>query len=86
MRETKLFKIILAGLLFAFVAAVYYLWIMSSFPGKISTSKYEPVKEKGYWTFCDGVIYRHPGAVPMLEVSGTHYEIRMQYGVLLRPE
>ena len=32
------------------------------------------------------MVYRYPGLVPLLEVSGTHYEMGLQYGVLLRPE
>ena len=37
-------------------------------------------------TFRGGVVCRHPGMVPLLEVSGDHYEMGLQYGVLLRPE
>ena len=37
-------------------------------------------------TFHDGVAYRYPGMPPMLEVSGDHYEMGLQYGVLMRPE
>jgi predicted choloylglycine hydrolase len=37
-------------------------------------------------TFHDGVAFRYPGMPPMLEVSGDHYEMGLQYGVLMRPE
>ncbi|RPJ57857.1 MAG: hypothetical protein EHM12_08740, partial [Dehalococcoidia bacterium] len=37
-------------------------------------------------TFHDGAAYRYPGMMPMLEVSGDHYEMGLQYGVLMRPE
>ena len=37
-------------------------------------------------TFHDGVVYRYPGLPPMLDASGDHYEIGLQYGVLMRPE
>jgi hypothetical protein len=36
--------------------------------------------------FGGGVIYRYPEMPPLLEVSGDHYEMGLQYGVLLRPE
>ena len=32
------------------------------------------------------MIYRHPGFVPLLDVCGTHFQIGLLYGVLLRPE
>jgi len=37
-------------------------------------------------SFHKGVIYRYPGMVPLLEVSGDHYQMGLQYGVLLRSE
>jgi len=37
-------------------------------------------------TFREGVVYRHPGMAPLLQVSGDHYQMGLQYGVLLRPE
>ena len=37
-------------------------------------------------TFHNGAIYRYPGVPVMLEVSGDHYEMGLQYGVLARPE
>ncbi len=36
--------------------------------------------------FREGEVYRHPGIMPMLRVAGGHYEMGLQYGVLLRPE
>jgi len=37
-------------------------------------------------SFREGVIYRYPSMVPFVEVSGDHYQMGLQYGVLLRPE
>lgn len=37
-------------------------------------------------TFGNGAVYRHPGLPPLLEIAGSHYEMGLQYGVLLRPE
>jgi len=59
---------------------------LASFPGKITTPEYEVTTEGVKSTFHDGVIYRYPGMVPLLSVSGDHYEMGLQYGVLLRPE
>ena len=60
----------------------------SFFPGVIKPSIYETqIKKKGVASsFQNGVIYRHPGIVPLLDVCGTHYEMGLQYGVLMRPE
>jgi hypothetical protein len=59
-----------------------------SFPGGIKTPGYDKqvVTDGVKSTFHDGVIYRYPGQIPLLEVSGDHYEMGLQYGVLLRPE
>jgi hypothetical protein len=43
-------------------------------------------KEGVKTTFQQGIVYRYPGRVPMLEVNGDHYKMGLQYGVLLRPE
>jgi tetratricopeptide (TPR) repeat protein len=45
------------------------------------------IRQEGFCTrFRDGVVYRYPGIVALLEVSGSHYEMGLQYGVLLSPE
>ena len=45
------------------------------------------IREEGFCThFRGGKVYRYPGIVPLLEVSGSHYEMGLQYGVLLSPE
>lgn len=47
----------------------------------------EEVKQEGdRFVFRGGVLYRHPGMVPMLELEGTHYEMGLQYGTLLHAE
>jgi hypothetical protein len=60
----------------------------ASFPGEIKTPDYgkQVVTDGVKSTFHEGVIYRYPGQIPLLEVSGDHYEMGLQYGVLLRPE
>ena len=61
---------------------------LAAFPGNIKETGYDKqVATSGVKsTFHEGVIYRYPGIVPMLEVSGDYYEMGLQYGVLLRPE
>ena len=45
------------------------------------------IRQEGFCTrFREGMVYRYPGIVPLLEVCGTHYEMGLQYGVLLAPE
>lgn len=58
------------------------------FPGEIKPGPYEAeIQRNGVASsFHDGVIYRHPGIVPLLDVGGEHFEMGLQYGVLMRPE
>lgn len=65
-----------------------YIADLSAFPGNIKETAYEKqvVTSGVKSTFHEGVIYRYPGIVPMLEVSGEYYEMGLQYGALLRPE
>lgn len=80
-------KLILTILLLIAVVSAYFFRRMAAFPGKIDTPAYQPeVVDANYSTFREGEIYRHSNQPPLLEVSGTHYEIGLQYGVLLRPE
>lgn len=72
-------------LLIVVIGLLGALWY-GSFPGKIKAPHFEAVTEGVKTTFHQGVIYRHPGIIPMLEVAGNHYEMGLQYGVLLRPE
>ncbi len=60
----------------------------SKFPLSIQESGYESeIITKGCQSsFRDGVCYRYPNMVPMIEVTGDHYEMGLQYGVLLRSE
>jgi hypothetical protein len=61
---------------------------LTAFPGNIRETEYDKqvVTSGVKSTFRDGVIYRYPGIVPMMEVAGDYYEMGLQYGVLLRPE
>ncbi|MBN1691784.1 MAG: hypothetical protein JW901_12285 [Dehalococcoidia bacterium] len=61
---------------------------LTGFPGNIRETDYsKQVNTEGVKsTFHQGVIYRYPGIVPMLEVQGDYYEMGLQYGALLRPE
>lgn len=58
------------------------------FPGSITSPAYtfetDPDGIRSY--FSDGEVFRYPGIMPMLSVVGNHYEMGLQYGVLLRPE
>ncbi len=58
------------------------------FPGEVKLGPFEnQIKRSGAASsFRGGTIYRYPGIVPLLDVSGDHFEIGLQYGVLLRPE
>ncbi len=70
------------------ICLAVYVADLAAFPGNIKGTVYEKqVVTAGIKsTFHEGVIYRYPGIVPMLEVSGGYYEMGLQYGVLLRPE
>jgi hypothetical protein len=70
------------------IIATFILIDLAGFPGEIKTPGYamQVVTNGVKSTFHDGVIYRYPGQIPLLEVSGDHYEMGLQYGVLLRPE
>lgn len=54
--------------------------------GPIDKPSFTFTKENGYQSFKNGKIYRHEQAAPMLEIAGNHYEMGLQYGVLLYPE
>ena len=77
---------VLTVLLVISIILGYAILELASFPGKITTSEYNVTTEGVKSTFHEGVIYRYPGMVPLLSVSGDHYEMGLQYGVLLRPE
>jgi|GEM_PF-619906 len=80
-------KIILTTIVLIAVVLAYFFLRMAAFPGKIDTPEHKPVAvDTIHSTFREGEIYRHSNQPPMLEVSGTHYEMGLQYGVLLRPE
>jgi hypothetical protein len=59
-----------------------------SFPGEIKSSPFlaEIVQNGIKTSFYSGAVYRHKGIVPLLDTQGDHFEIGLQYGVLLQPE
>jgi len=79
---------ILAVVAVLVIVLAVYIADLIAFPGNIKEASYDKqVATSGVKsTFREGVIYRYPGIVPMLEVSGDYYEMGLQYGVLLRPE
>jgi predicted choloylglycine hydrolase len=82
-------RIILASIIIfilLIVIGIGYFLSLATFPGEVTKTSYEPVTEGVKSTFRKGVIYRYPGMPPLLKVSGSHYEMGLQYGVLLRPE
>ncbi|MCX6000941.1 MAG: C45 family autoproteolytic acyltransferase/hydrolase [Chloroflexi bacterium] len=86
-KRTVLWSILAIVAVLVIVLAVF-LADLSAFPGNIKETGYQnQVVTSGVKsTFHDGVIYRYPGIVPMMEVAGDYYEMGLQYGVLLRPE
>jgi predicted choloylglycine hydrolase len=87
MRRKKTIKIAVLLVIIVILGYVTFELIkLASFPGKITTPDYRVKTEGVKSTFRHGVIYRYPGIVPFLSVSGDHYEMGLQYGVLLRPE
>ena len=85
-------KKILFGILTAVVllvaSAVIIIADLASFPGSIREAPFKNlvVAAGVKSSFHQGVVYRYPGFVPLLEVSGDSYEMGLQYGTLLRPE
>ena len=79
---------VLGAVILIVVLLAFYIADLTAFPGNIKETGYEKqVATSGVKsTFHEGMIYRYPGIVPMLEVSGDYYEMGLQYGVLLRPE
>ncbi len=59
---------------------------MQSIFGPVEETNH-PVRTSGATTtFGQGAVYRHPGRIAMADLAGSHYEIGLQYGVLLKPE
>ncbi len=81
-------RLILAILAVAVIVLAIYIYDLTRFPGNIKDPGYEKqiVTAGVKSTFRDGVVYRHPGLPPMIEVKGDYYEMGLQYGVLLRKE
>jgi len=82
--KAMLFILLFGGIFLAYFTFKFLTFV--SFPGKIANPEYKAMTEGVRSTFHSGVIYRHPGIVPLLSVSGNHFEMGLQYGVLLRPE
>ncbi|MBU2515811.1 C45 family peptidase [bacterium] len=74
------------GLLALVLIGIGYFLYLSDFSGTVTATHHQTKTDGNRSTFRDGVVYRYPGMVPMLEVSGTHYEMGLQYGVLLKSE
>ncbi len=79
---------VLGVLAVAIIILAAFITDLTTFPGNMRETDYskQVVTEDVKSTFHQGVIYRYPGIVPMLEVQGDYYEMGLQYGVLLRPE
>lgn len=86
MKKKVIWSIVGVVLVGIIVTAIAVFSVLSEFPGPIKASQYQATTSGNKSTFHEGVIYRHPGMVPMLEVTGDYYEMGLQYGVLLRPE
>jgi tetratricopeptide (TPR) repeat protein len=86
--KKKVIVSVISAVLILLVIGGFVFADLASFPGEIKTPDYakQVVTDGVKSTFHDGVIYRYPGQIPLLEVSGDHYEMGLQYGVLLRPE
>jgi predicted choloylglycine hydrolase len=86
-KRTVLWSVLGVVAVIVIVLAVF-IADLTAFPGNIREMEYDnQVVTSGVKsTFHDGVIYRYPGLVPMMEVAGDYYEMGLQYGVLLRPE
>ncbi|MBN1881226.1 MAG: hypothetical protein JW885_03550 [Deltaproteobacteria bacterium] len=64
------------------------IWVMvfAAFPGGIVDPEYETETVGVETTFHEGVVYRYPDVIPLVSVTGDHYEMGLQYGVLLKDE
>ncbi len=89
-KQTKrtILWIVLGLVALIIICLAVYVADLATFPGNIKEAAYDKqVTTSGVKsTFHEGTIYRYPGLVPMLEVTGDYYEMGLQYGVLLRPE
>lgn len=80
------YKAILLALALLLGLSAWFLRNLAAFPGQIAAPEYTPTEEAGRWAFRAGAAYRHSGFPTMAEVKGSHYDMGLQYGVLLRPE
>lgn len=59
---------------------------MDNLFGILKETPYKAETAGNLSTFRGGKVFRHPGHPPMAELAGTHHEMGLQYGVLLREE
>ena len=59
---------------------------METIFGEVMETNYQVETDGITSTFRNGRVFRHPGHLAMADLSGTHYEMGLQYGVLLKPE
>ena len=76
------------GFIIVIIIIPLAIWgmVFSSFPGGVVDPGYETETIGVTTTFHYGVVYRYPDVVPLLSVTGDHYEMGLQYGVLLKDE
>lgn len=86
-KRTVLWSILAVVAVIIIILAVY-IADLTAFPGSVQEKGYDKqVSISGVKsTFHQGVVYRYPGMVPLLDVTGDYYEMGLQYGVLLKPE
>ncbi|WP_158860198.1 C45 family autoproteolytic acyltransferase/hydolase [Lunatibacter salilacus] len=77
------------SLVFLLALGILLIYLASDFfvlKGPKDNPTFAYIQENNYHSFNKGRIYRFDQAPPMLELEGNHYEIGLQYGVLLYPE
>jgi len=85
MRKRLVLGVVTVLVVFVLIG-VSFLIDLARFPGPVKPTNYTAATDGIKSTFHRGVMYRYPEVVPLLEVSGDHYEMGLQYGVLLRRE
>lgn len=59
---------------------------METIFGEVKETNYQAETDGIMSSFGKGRVFRHPGRPAMADLSGNHYEMGLQYGVLLKPE
>ena len=72
--KKKVISGVVSFVILLLVIGVFIFIDLASFPGEIKKPDYamQVVTDGVKSTFHDGVIYRYPGQIPLLEVSGDH--------------